>query len=123
VLGIAIGAVGWYARNHYYVGLHQGQVTIFKGVPGGLAGWNPTIERRTAIKTADLRPADEAAVRDEKTFSSLGDAAAFVARIRAHTAATTTTTAPTTTTVPGATTTTVPGATTTAPPTTVAGGP
>jgi protein phosphatase len=123
VLGIAVGAVGWYARNHYYVGVHQGRVTIFKGVPGGLAGWNPTIERRTALETADLRPADEAAVRDEKTFSSLGDAAAFVARVRAHAAATTTTTAPTISTVPGATTTTVPGATTTAPATTVPAGP
>ncbi len=102
VLGVAVGAVGWYARRSYYVDLHQGRVTVFKGVPGGLAGWDPTIERRTAIVANQLRPADLAAVKDREKFSSLDDANAFVARIRANT--TTTTTTPTTTTVPGATT-------------------
>jgi PPM family protein phosphatase len=102
VLGVAVGAVGWYARRSYFVDLHQGRVTVFKGVPGGLAGWDPTIERRTTIAADQLRPADLAAVKDRQTFSSLGDANAFVARIAAST--TTTTTTPTTTTVPGATT-------------------
>jgi protein phosphatase len=102
VLGVAVGAVGWYARRSYFVDLHQGRVTVFKGVPGGLAGWDPTIERRTTIAADQLRPADLAAVKDRQTFSSLGDANAFVARIRAST--TTTTTTPTTTTAPGATT-------------------
>ena len=41
-------------------------------------------------------------MKDREKFSSLDDANAFVARIRANT--TTTTTTPTTTTVPGATT-------------------
>jgi PPM family protein phosphatase len=107
VLGVAVGAVGWYARRSYFVDLHQGRVTVFKGVPGGLAGWDPTIERRTAIAADQLRPADLAAVKDREKFSSLDDANAFVARIRANTTTTTTTT-----------TTTVPGATTSAPPTT-----
>jgi protein phosphatase len=102
VLGVAVGAVGWYARRSYYVDLHQGRVTVFKGVPGGLAGWDPTIARRTAIAADQLRPADLAAVKDREKFSSLDDANAFVARIRANT--TTTTTTPPTTTVPGATT-------------------
>jgi protein phosphatase len=96
VLGVAVGAVGWYARRSYFVDLHQGRVTVFKGVPGGLAGWDPTIERRTAIAAGELRPADLAAVKDQEKFSSLDDANAFVARIRART--TTTTTTPTTTT-------------------------
>jgi hypothetical protein len=111
VLGVAVGAVGWYARRSYFVDLHQGRVTVFKGVPGGLAGWDPTIERRTAIAADQLRPADLAAVKDREKFSSLDDANAFVARIRANTTTTTTTTPPTTT-VPSATT------TTSAPPTT-----
>lgn len=116
VLGIAVGAVGWYARRSYYVGLDQQQVTVFKGVPGGLAGWNPTVERRTSLDASDLRQADRAAVKDHESFSSLADAEAFVARIRAHTTTTTTTTRPTSsTTVP---TTTVPP--TTVPPTTAA---
>ena len=117
VLAVAVGAVGWYARHNYYVGLDQGQVTVFKGVPGGLAGWAPTVERRTTLDAADLRPADLALVNDHKTFSSADDANAFVARIRARTAATTTTTTPTTT-VPGATT--APATTTPTTPTTLA---
>ena len=114
VLGIAVGAVGWYARKSYYVGLDRQRVTVFKGVPGGLAGWNPTIERRTNLTTTELRQADLAAVKKHQTFSSLADAEVFVARIRAKSTTTTTTTTPTTTT------TVAPGAVTTAPPVTAA---
>jgi protein phosphatase len=112
VLGVAVAAVGWYARRSYYVGVHHGNVTIFKGVPGGLAGWNPTIEERTDLAVADLRPADQSLVNDEKHFSSRADAEAFVARIdhRNSSPTTSTTTAPTSTTA----------APTTAPPTTTA---
>jgi PPM family protein phosphatase len=110
VLGVAIGAVGWYARKSYYVGLDQQRVTVFKGVPGGLVGWNPTIERRTRLDASDLRPADLAAVKGHETFSSAADAEAFVARIRAKATTTTTTTVPTTSTtvVPGTVTTVAP---------------
>src|SRR3954451_15565797 len=109
VLGIAVAAVGWYARKDYYVGTHQGRVTVFKGVPGGLAGWNPTIEQRTTVELADLRPAAQAQVREHQTFSSHADAAAFVARLKAQSTTTTTTSTTTTTTT-----------TTTAPPPTLA---
>jgi protein phosphatase len=104
VLGIAVAAVGWYARKDYFVGTNQGQVTIFKGVPGGLAGWDPTIEQRTSLALDDLRPAAQAQVRDRQKFSSRSDADAFVARLRGQTSTTTTTTT-TTTVAPAATTT------------------
>ena len=116
VLGIAVAAVGWYARKDYYVGTDQGRVTVFKGVPGGLAGWNPTIEQRTAVELADLRPAAQAQVRDHQTFSSRADAAAFVTRLRSGSTTSTTTTSTTTTALP---TTTAP-ATTVPPPATLA---
>jgi PPM family protein phosphatase len=111
VLGIAVAAVGWYARKDYYVGANQGQVTVFKGVPGGLAGWDPTIEQRTAIEVADLKPAAQAQVREHQTFSSRADAAAFVSRLKGQTATTTTTSTTTTTTVAPTTTTAAPPAT------------
>jgi protein phosphatase len=104
VLGIAVAAVGWYARKGYYVGASEGQVTVFKGVPGGLAGWNPTIEQRTSVDIADLRPAAQAQVREHQTFSSRADAAVFVKRLQAQTTTTTTTTTSTTTTAPPTTT-------------------
>jgi protein phosphatase len=109
VLGIAVAAIGWYARKDYYVGASNGRVTVFKGVPGGLVGWDPTIEQRTAIELADLKPAAQAQVREHQTFSSRADAAAFVARLRSQTTPTTTTS--TTTTAPPTTTTVAPPAT------------
>jgi protein phosphatase len=115
VLGIAIAAVGWYARKDYYVGTSRGRVTVFKGVPGGLAGWDPTIEQRTSLAVSDLRPAAQAEVHDQQKFSSGADAAAFVARLKGQTT-TTTTSLPTTTTVPATTT----APTTVAPPATLA---
>ena len=111
VLGIAVAAVGWYARKDYYVGTNQGQVTVFKGVPGGLAGWDPTIEQRTEIEIDDLKPAAQAQVREHQTFSSRADAAAFVARLEGQTTTTTTTSSTTTTTVAPTTTTAAPPAT------------
>jgi len=125
VFGIAVAAVGWYARRSYYVGVHQGTVTIFKGVPGGLAGWDPTIQQVTDITVDDLRPADQTLVSDKKHFSSLTDAQAFLGRIEGRNTTTTTTGPPTststTTTVLGATTTTTPVAPAPAPTTLVAG--
>jgi len=129
VLGIATAAVGWYARRSYYVGVHQGNVTIFKGVPGGLAGWDPTIEHEyAAVTLAELRAADRSSVQAEQHFSSFADAEAFVARIRdrATATSTTTTTTTTTTTLPGATPATIAPSPTAAPaatPPTVAPGP
>src|SRR5581483_1705936 len=54
VVGIGVGAVGWYARRTYYVGLSADRVTVFKGVPGGLLGWEPTVDRQTGLTAADL---------------------------------------------------------------------
>jgi protein phosphatase len=105
ILGIAIGAVAWYARHNYYVGASQGRVIVFKGVPGGLLWWNPTIERRSNVRVARLVPADRAAVKDEHTFSSLAGATAFVRRMGARTEGTTTTTTTTSTTSTTTTTT------------------
>jgi protein phosphatase len=120
VIGIAVAAVGWYARRSYYVDVDRGRVTVFKGVPGGLAGWDPTIERRTQLRTDRLRPVDLAAVKDQKHFSSNADAEAFVARLRAHTTTTTTTTTSTTSTT---TTSTAVPATTVPPAAAAAAGP
>ena len=108
VLGVAVGALAWYARSSYYVAIEKDRVTIFKGVPGGILGWDPTIERRSRLSPDDLTNAQRSELQDEKKFSSLGDAERYVGRLRTSAearkpATTTTTTAPpTTTTVPPA---------------------
>jgi protein phosphatase len=108
ILGVAVGAIAWYANNNYYVGAHRGRVTVYQGVPGGLLWWDPTVERRTDLSLDELRAVDAADVRAERTFASREDANAFVRRIRSRVPPTTTTTVPTTTTTTLPTTTTAP---------------
>jgi serine/threonine protein phosphatase PrpC len=84
VLAIAFVAVGWYARNTYFVGINRGRVAVFQGVKGGLLAWDPTVERRTTIASNDpgLTDAQRQDLRDGKKFSSRGGADAYVARLR-----------------------------------------
>jgi PPM family protein phosphatase len=106
VIGIAVGAVGWYARRTYYVGLSGDRVTLFKGVPGGLLGWQPTVDHQTDLTAADLTEAARADLESGHRFASRSDANQFLDRLQeAHEA------------LAESTTTTVPGATDTPPPT------
>jgi serine/threonine protein phosphatase PrpC len=104
VLALGFTAVGWYARRTYFVDIDRARVTVFKGVPGGLLGWDPTIEDRTTIKVGELTPAERNDLEGGKRFSSRDKADAFVDRldqkIEDREAAATTTTTTTTTTVP-----------------------
>ena len=85
VIGVGVGAVGWYARRTYYVGLSTDQVTVFKGVPGGLLGWDPTVDRQTELTAADLTDADRRDLENGHRFASRSDADRFVARLeQAH---------------------------------------
>jgi PPM family protein phosphatase len=101
VIGVALGAVGWYARRTYYVGLSADRVTLYKGVPGGLLGWKPTVDHETELTPADLTEADRADLESGHRFASRSDANQFLERLRqAHEAlagTTTTTTAAATT--------------------------
>lgn len=95
VLGLAFGAVVWYARGTYYVGINQSRVTIFKGRPGGVLGWDPTVDRRTTIETSQLSENERDDVNSNKTFSSRDGADDYVRRLRrAITERTPTTTLP-----------------------------
>jgi serine/threonine protein phosphatase PrpC len=97
ILGIAAGATGWYARSSYYVGTAGDDVVIYKGVPGGVLGWDPTIDQRTRIAVADLSEIDRERVRGNTARGSLGTAEAYVARLQdtiTTTTSTTTTTRP-----------------------------
>lgn len=82
VLAVAFFAVGWYARNTYYVGIDRGRVTVFQGVEGGLLGWDPTIDRRTTIDPGALTQAQREDITDGKKFSSRSEADAYVTRLR-----------------------------------------
>ena len=101
VIGIAIGAVGWYARRTYYVGFSGDRVTLFKGVPGGLLGWQPTVDHQTNLTPADLTPADRTDLESGHRFASRSDANQFLERLQqAHEALAETTTTTATTAIP-----------------------
>jgi protein phosphatase len=109
IFAVAVGALGWYARRSYYVG-HDGEVVVlYKGVPGGVLGWDPTVERRTKLRVDDLLAVDRAAVDDGAARGSRADGERYIERLRDRVAATSTTTttrrAPTTTTRPRTSTT------------------
>ena len=84
VLAIAFLAVGWYARNTYFVGINRGRVAVFQGVKGGLLAWDPTVDRRTTIASDDpgLTDAQRQDLMDGKRFSSRSGADSYVARLR-----------------------------------------
>lgn len=82
VLGAAAGAVGWYARRTYYVGAVGDEVAIFKGRPGGLLWFDPTVEQRTGLALTDVPEARRDDVRDGHEVSDLEAARRYVANLR-----------------------------------------
>lgn len=92
VLAIAVGGVGYYARSSYYVGFEANRVVIFKGVPGGVLGWNPTIEQPTKLLSRQLTQIDHDRVAAGGGRGSLAHAREFVVQLRTDVNATSTTT-------------------------------
>ncbi len=123
---VAIVAVGWYARRSYYVGIDDGEVVLYQGVPGGVLGWDPTVEHRTGLLVEDLTSADATDLANGAAQGSRSRAEEYIEQIDERTEAavaatsTTTTTTSTTTTPPTTTrrTTTSAPTVTTASPTT-----
>jgi protein phosphatase len=113
---VAIGAavLGWYARNSYYVGVADGDVVLYKGVPGGVLGWDPTVEERSRLEFDELTPIDQAAVADGAARGSRDKAESYLDRLLVRSTTTTTTTTTSTSTT-STTSTTLPATSTTAP--------
>ena len=82
VLGGAAAAIGFYARGSYFVGLEDGQVAIFKGRPGGLLWFAPTVERRTDLTEASVPPARADDVAEGHPVATLEEAEAYVENLR-----------------------------------------
>jgi protein phosphatase len=102
VLGGAAAAIGFYARGAYFVGLDEGTVAIFKGRPGGLLWFAPTVEERTDLAAAAVPQARVDDVTNGHAVTSLEEARSYVRNLEATAA---NITAPTSTTSPPSTTT------------------
>jgi hypothetical protein len=46
--------VAWYARDGYFVGLKGNQIVIFRGQPGGLLWFHPTVAVTTSVTTSQV---------------------------------------------------------------------
>ena len=57
ILAVAIGAITWYAKGSYYVGLQGDSVTIFRGRPGGFLWVKPTVMATTDLTVDEVAPA------------------------------------------------------------------
>ena len=83
ILAAAAGAVGWYSRGSYYIGYdNAGQVTTFKGRPGGFLWFQPTVETHTGIAKSQVPQLYQDAVAGGKQLGSLAAANKYVARMR-----------------------------------------
>jgi PPM family protein phosphatase len=107
ILGFAFLALGYYARRSYFVGLDGNQVVVYRGVPGGVLGWDPTVEAETELTVDDLIPSDAAAVGAGTARGSRDRADNYVVQLEER-ATTTTTSTSTSTTTTSTTTTTLP---------------
>jgi PPM family protein phosphatase len=105
VLGGAAAAVGFYARGSYFVGLDEGRVAIFKGRPGGLLWFSPTVEERSTLTEASVPEARLDDVANGHEVATLDEARAYLANLEAAATTTTvvTTTPPTTAAPPTST--------------------
>ncbi|HEX3425185.1 MAG TPA: Stp1/IreP family PP2C-type Ser/Thr phosphatase [Acidimicrobiales bacterium] len=95
--------VAWYARGSYFVGLDGAQLTIYKGRPGGLLWFQPTVAKMTGATTSQVLPSRLPDLRSGKEEPSLGAAQTYVSTLlaeatREQATTTTTTTVPVTTT-------------------------
>jgi serine/threonine protein phosphatase PrpC len=81
VLALAVGALAWYARRTHFVGVNQGKVTVFKGRPGGVLGWDPTVEDRTELDLDQLTETERSDVEENKSFGSRAGADDYVRRL------------------------------------------
>ena len=88
VAGIAVAAIGWYARSAYYVGLDGDRVAIYKGRPGGLLWFEPTLQERKPLTTTDILPSRLPDLRAGRQEPTKADADRYVNNLRQEAAAT-----------------------------------
>ena len=106
IFAVAVGAIGWYARNSYFIAFDtKGRVAIYQGRPGGILFWDPKLEKTTTARRKNLTPIGLRAVQSRRDdFNQLADGKNFVKRetlaINLTTTTSTTSTTPTTTPAP-----------------------
>ncbi len=96
-----------YGRTGYFVGYDGQDVVVYKGRPGGVLWFDPTVEAKTTLTEEDLTDELAEEIAGNPTFSNAASAQIYVNSVRDEVQPIPTTTLPelTTTTVPETTTT------------------
>jgi protein phosphatase len=83
IVGGTVLAIGWYARGAYFVKFDGNQVAIYKGRPGGILWFEPTLaERKTSPTRDQILPMHYADLERGKEVASKKEADRYVTRIR-----------------------------------------
>jgi serine/threonine protein phosphatase PrpC len=95
-----------YGRTGYFVGYDGQDVVVYKGRPGGVLWFDPTVEAKTTLTEEDLTDELAEEIAGNPTFSNAASAQKYVNSVRDEVQPIPTTTLPeiTTTTVPETTT-------------------
>lgn len=97
VFAAGFGATAWYGRGGYFVGVARAgseEIVIFKGRPGGLLWFKPTVAERTGFTLAEVLPNRADDIRAGKEYSSIASAQRYVRNVTEEAAPTTPTTVP-----------------------------
>ena len=82
----ALSAVGWYARDGYFVGFvgqgDQAQLVVFKGRTENILWFRPTIEIDSGVVRQEIFPSLADDIDDQPKYESLARAEAYVNSIR-----------------------------------------
>jgi len=82
VVGIAVVGVVWYARGTYFVGFDRDTVTLYKGQPGGVLWFHPTVVKHYDLQRNDVPEGKVNVLDDGKPRSSEADADAYVEALK-----------------------------------------
>ncbi len=74
VLGGIAGFTVWFNRGTYFVGVHDGNVAIFEGRPGGFLWFKPTVVRETSLPIGNVVQANVSLLRAGVLEASYGAA-------------------------------------------------
>jgi protein phosphatase len=92
-IGGAAGGTWAYVRTQYYVGVDKGEVVVFRGVSGSVAGWSlHSVSSRTGISLDALPEFEQEKVQDGITAHNKDAAFQIVTRLRSETCTPTATT-------------------------------
>jgi len=84
-LGV-LSAIGWYARDGYFVGFagqgEQAQLVVFKGRTENILWFRPTIEIDSGVGRQEIFPSLADDIDDQPKYDSLARAEAYVNSIR-----------------------------------------